>query len=396
MRTYRVALLGCGSRGRAHGRAYLTHPRTTLVALCDLDAGRLQALGTELGVERRYADLDAMLAAAAPDIVAIPTATEFHFPLAMRCLEHGCHIDVEKPICEHLDQADELLATARRQNREIAVHHQWRVGPPSAAVLAALQEGRIGTLRYLYASGKGYYGGYGVPNIGTHLLNQLFALAGRVRSVSGHVLTDGRAIGPQDVLQAPMGMGIVAGENITALLEFETGVCAAWLQHRFECIDLSAHVVEIYGTEGRLLWRPHGAFWLPTPNIPPGPNITTPPYDNAHWEALPLTPPAAWTDTAACNVDEFAFVDQYVAALDAGRSHPCSGAEGRHVMEVINALFFSAVQGRRIALADMPRHHPLRAFRAEHGLDPDPPPAPRAYRDWLAQEDARLGRAAQA
>lgn len=396
MRTYRVALLGCGSRGRAHGRAYLTHPRTTLVALCDLDAGRLQALGTELGVERRYADLDAMLAAEAPDIVAIPTATEFHFPLAMRCLEHGCHIDVEKPICEHLDQADELLATARRQNREIAVHHQWRVGPPTAAVLAALQEGRIGTLRYLYASGKGYYGGYGVPNIGTHLLNQLFALAGRVRSVSGHVLTDGRAIGPHDVLQAPMGMGIVAGENITALLEFETGVCAAWLQHRFERIDLSAHVVEIYGTEGRLLWRPHGAFWLPTPNIPPGPNITTPPYDNAHWEALPLTPPANWTDMAACNVDEFAFVDQYVAALDAGRSHPCSGAEGRHVMEVINALFFSAVQGRRIALADMPRHHPLRAFRAEHGLDPDPPPAPRAYRDWLAHEDARLGRAAPA
>lgn len=396
MRTYRVALLGCGSRGRAHGRAYLTHPRTTLVALCDLDAERLQTLGTELGVERRYADLDAMLAAEAPDIVAIPTATEFHFPLALRCLEQGCHIDVEKPICEHLDQADELLAAARRQNREIAVHHQWRVGPPSAAVLAALQEGRIGTLRYLYASGKGYYGGYGLPNIGTHLLNQLFAVAGRVRSVSGHVLTDGRAIGPHDVLQAPMGMGIVAGENITALLEFENGVCATLLQHRFERIDLSAHVVEIYGTEGRLLWRPHGAFWLPTPNIPPGPNITTPPYDNAQWEALPLTPPAAWQDTGACSVDEFAFVDQYVAALDAGRSHPCSGAEGRHVMEVINALFFAAVQGRRIALKDMPRHHPLRAFRAECGLDPDPPPAPRAYRDWLAREDARLGRAAPA
>lgn len=396
MRTYRVALLGCGSRGRAHGRAYLTHPRTALVALCDLDAGRLQTLGTELGVERRYADLDTMLAAEAPDVVAIPTATEFHFPLAMRCLEQGCHIDVEKPICEHLDQADELLATARRQNREIAVHHQWRVGPPSAAVLAALQEGRIGTLRYLYASGKGYYGGYGLPNIGTHLLNQLFAVAGRVRSVSGHVLTDGRAIGPHDVLQAPMGMGIVAGENITALLEFENGVCATLLQHRFERIDLSAHVVEIYGTEGRLLWRPHGAFWLPTPNIPPGPNITTPPYDNAQWEALPLTPPAAWPDADACSVDEFAFVDQYVAALDAGRSHPCSGAEGRHVMEVINALFFAAVQGRRIALKDMPRHHPLRAFRAECGLDPDPPPAPRAYRDWLVQEDARLGRAAPA
>lgn len=389
---YRVALLGCGHRGHAQGHAYRVHPRTELVALCDLDAERLHMLGNELDIDRRYTDLDTMLQVEKPDIVAIPTATEFHFSLAMRCLEYGCHIDVEKPICAHLEQADTLLAYAQAHQREIAVHHQWRVSPLGAAVTAALQEGRIGTLRYMYASGKGYYGGYGLPNIGTHLLNLLFALSGHVRAVSGHVLTDGRDIAPRDVLQSPMGMGTIAGENITALLEFGNGVCATLLQHRFDHIDLGAHVVEVYGSEGRLLWHPHGAFWLPAPNIPPGPGLTHPYTENAHWQPLAPLVPEAWSEDMECRQDEFVYVDHFVSALDAGRPHPCSGEDGRHVMEVINAIFLSAVQGQRVVLADMPRHHPLEHFRQAHGLSAEPEPMPRPYNEWLAAEDRRLGR----
>ncbi len=394
MKTYRVALLGCGSRGRAHGRAYKAHPRTELVAVCDLDLALLEAVGQELGVSARYQDLDVMLEQEQPDIVAIPTATQFHFPLAMRCLEHGCHVDVEKPIAEHLEQADALMARAQELNLEIAVHHQWRTSPAMTAVRKALEAGRIGDLRFMYASGKGYYGGYGLPNIGTHLLNQLFALAGRVRSVSGHVLTDGREIAAEDVLQAPQGMGIMAGENVTALLEFENGVCATLLQHRFARIDLSAHVVEVYGSEGRLLWRPHGAYWLPGPNIPPGPNLTEWAGDSGQWEPLPLEMPEGWEEGMECHPDEFAFAGQYAQALDAGVHHPCDGESGRHVLEVINGIYTAAVEGRRVALAEMKRTHALRTFRSAHGLSPDPEPGPVGYWDFLAQEDARLGRAA--
>ena len=99
MQQYRVAILGCRGRGTAAGRAYHQHPRTEVVALCDLVPERLAELGDELGVAARYDDLDRMIEVEAPDIVAIPTGTEFHSPLAMRVLEHGVHIDIEKPIC---------------------------------------------------------------------------------------------------------------------------------------------------------------------------------------------------------------------------------------------------------------------------------------------------------
>ncbi len=99
MKTYRVAIVGCGERGTAAGRAYHAHPRTEVVGLCDLDRKRLGALGDELGIAARYEDLDAMIVETKPDIVAISTGTEFHHPLSMRALEHGVHVEVEKPIC---------------------------------------------------------------------------------------------------------------------------------------------------------------------------------------------------------------------------------------------------------------------------------------------------------
>lgn len=112
MKTYRVVILGCRSPWTAAARAYHAHPRTEVVALCDLKTDLLEALGIELGVSARYTDLDRMIQVTRPDLVAIPTGTEFHYPLAMRVLEYGISIDVEKPMCVNLEQADEVMAKA--------------------------------------------------------------------------------------------------------------------------------------------------------------------------------------------------------------------------------------------------------------------------------------------
>ena len=159
MRPYRVALVGCGESGAAAATAYQTHPRTHVVALCDLVAALVRALGDEIGVDAHYSDLDRMIEEGKPDIVVIPTGTEFHFDLSMCVLEHGVHIDLEKPITIDLEQADALLANAEEKNVRVAVHHQERVGGPLQVVARALRGGRIGRLRHLTASDKGYCGG---------------------------------------------------------------------------------------------------------------------------------------------------------------------------------------------------------------------------------------------
>ena len=86
MRNYRIAVLGCRGRGTATARAYHAHPRTQVVALCDLITERLNTLGDELGIAAKFTDLDAMIRQIQPDIVAIPTGTEFHYDLCMQVL----------------------------------------------------------------------------------------------------------------------------------------------------------------------------------------------------------------------------------------------------------------------------------------------------------------------
>ena len=359
-----------------------------MVGLCDLLPERLQALGEEVGVPRsaRFGDLDEMIRSTAPDIVAIPTGTEMHHALAMRVLEHGVHIELEKPICATLDQADAVLAKAKEKGSHVAVHHQTRVGAPMRAVAEAYERGRIGALQHVVGTGKGYYGGYDVMNIGTHVINSVLRFTGACRAVSAQATAGGRPISPQDVVWSAGGMGPIAGESITALLNFEGGVSGHLLHYRL-LPDFSSVPwgIELRGTEGRLLWRAGKAWLLPGPHFVP---------DGEHDRWEPLTPMRHpdFPEGSRADGEDFWFVDEYVRALDEGREHECSGAEGRHVLEIIGALFESAAYGRRVELPQARRDHPLLRWRAEHGLG-DPPPAPRGYGEWLRAEDVRLGKA---
>jgi predicted dehydrogenase len=202
MKTYRVAILGCGGRGRAAGRAYNAHPRTEIVGLCDLVEERLDALGDWLNVSARFENLDKMIVQTKPDIVAIPTSTELHHELCLRVLEHGVNIDVEKPMCVDLEQADEVMAKAHQKGGRVSVHHQSRPASYMRAVDKAVSEGCIGDLRYIYANGnKAYYGGHELMNIGTHLINNVIKFGGHCRSVTAVGLTDGRRVTVEDVIR---------------------------------------------------------------------------------------------------------------------------------------------------------------------------------------------------
>ena len=390
MKTYRVAVLGCRSRGTSAARVYHAHPRTEVVGLCDLLEDRLNTLGDELNLEARFTDLDEMIRQTEPDIVAIPTAPALHAPLALRVLEHGVNIEVEKPMGMDLIETDAVMDKAAAKGVQVAVHHQWRLSAWTQAINRAYQAGKIGELRYIYASGKGYYGGFGLMEIGTHLLTHMIKFGGHCQSVTAHATRRGRPIAPRDVLPAPRGNGTIAGDHVTATLQFGNGVTGTLLQHRFDRIQLDAHVVELYGAEGRLMWHPQGAWWLPNPHVLPTNNLD-------QWQAL--TPiyaesfaQAAGTIPGNSNMNEgdYWFVDEYVRALDEGREHECSGAEGRHVIEIIMGIFESAAYGRRVDLPQSNRQHPLARWRHEAGLGA-PKPMPTADAEWLVEEDKRLG-----
>ncbi|MEW6751856.1 MAG: Gfo/Idh/MocA family oxidoreductase [Candidatus Latescibacterota bacterium] len=385
MKTYRVAILGCRGRGTAAARAYHAHPRVQVVAVCDLVSQLRDTLGTQLGVAARYDDLDTMIREQSPDLVVIATGTEFHHDLTLRVLAHGVHVDVEKPLCTSLEEADAVLRCSRAQGVRLAVHHQGRVGSSMRAVQQALAAGRVGAARHLLGSGKGYYGGYGLMNIGTHMLNNMLGVAGHCLAVSADLFTAGRRSTPQDVLLAAGGMGPVAGERIVAQLEFGGGVSGTLLQQRFPKVDSTAYALEVLGTEGRLFWSLAQAWWSPVPHLGPG--------NAGQWQKLEAAPVPGFVPGGPADEADYAYAHEFVTALDEGREHECGGPEGHHVMEILMGIFAAGMTGRRVTLPQPDRDHPLLRWRREAGLPP-PESVPRDYGAWLAAEDARLGRSA--
>ncbi|MBM4436037.1 MAG: Gfo/Idh/MocA family oxidoreductase [Actinobacteria bacterium] len=387
-------MLGVGPRGLSQARAYQQHPRIELFAICDVNPERLAAAAQEfdIPVERRYADLRVMLDHARPDIVNIPTRTDLHAPLTLAVLGHRPPkaIVVEKPMATNLDDADQMLALAKRHGVMLAVSHQMRTTPPFQVAERLLRQGAIGPLTGVKIRGKGYYGGFDMLNIGTHLLDGARRFVGPARGVVAMLTTAGRPTRAEDVIAGPYGFGWIAGENISAQYRFGSGVFASVEFHRRSVVDDGWVHIKLYGEDGSLcLFNQLELFRRDVRDFNVG---------QAPWQVVEL--PAAdrilhGVDYAANRGGDFWMAEETVNALDAGRDHQCSGAEGLGVMEMMFGAYESHFTGKRIDFPLARGYNPLLRAREAVGLGlPDPAPGELRYKDWLPQELARIGGAA--
>lgn len=118
--TIRVGVVGAGALGFHHTRILRDVPGATLVGFHDSSAERAVTVASELGVES-YASLDALLDEVQAVSIAVPTPA--HFAVAAPALERGLHVLVEKPIAATLDEADALLAIAKRTGAVLQTGH---------------------------------------------------------------------------------------------------------------------------------------------------------------------------------------------------------------------------------------------------------------------------------
>jgi len=208
-------------------------------------------------------------------------------------------------------------------------------------------------------------------------------LLGPCRRVYATASTNGHPITPDDVVVSPAGMGIIAGEHITATLTYDGGVSATLLHHRLDKV-YGGGTTELLGTSGRIAFQSQASWWVPQPHRAP---LGT----DQPWQPLSPEEPPELKGALGASPDDVWYVDEYVRALDEGRDHECGAANGRRVLEVMMAIFESAAHGRPVDLPQARRDHPLLRWRREHGLGA-PPEVPRPYREWLQAEDRRLGR----
>lgn len=131
-RRLRVAVVGVGYLGRHHARILSTLEGVTLAGVVDINRERAAKVATEFG-SVAVDDLRALTGQVDAVTVAVPTET--HHVVALPLLEAGISVLVEKPMARTLDEADDLIAAARRSGAVLAVGHTERFNP---AVTAAL------------------------------------------------------------------------------------------------------------------------------------------------------------------------------------------------------------------------------------------------------------------
>src|SRR5947208_5926089 len=110
-----IATIGLGAVVRhIHIPAYSQlSSEVRVIAGCDPDASAREYARSKWGIEV-YADAGEMLEKNRPDVVAVCTPPQCHREHAGLAIERGCHVFLEKPLAENLDQADDIIAAADR------------------------------------------------------------------------------------------------------------------------------------------------------------------------------------------------------------------------------------------------------------------------------------------
>ncbi|MSS71556.1 MAG: dehydrogenase [Candidatus Latescibacteria bacterium] len=189
-----VGIVGYGYAGRKF-HAYLIgqEPGLRLCAVASRDAGRRAQAEADRGV-RAYATLDAMLQDETVRLVVIATPHDTHADLAIRAMEAGRHVVVDKIMCLNADEAARMIAARDRCGVLLSVFHNRRWDGDFLTVRQVVSQGLLGSVyRYECAilrhrAPRGWraeasHAGSILFDWGAHLIDQALLLCGRPESV---------------------------------------------------------------------------------------------------------------------------------------------------------------------------------------------------------------------
>ena len=148
----RVGVVGLGYWGPNLARAFHGLPETELSWLCDLDPAILDRASRQFPDASCTASLDEMLADPDLDAVAVATSVPTHRAIAMRALEAGKHVFVEKPLATNVADARLLKDEAERRDRVLFVGHLLVHHPGVAKLKDLCDSGGLGDIRYVYTN----------------------------------------------------------------------------------------------------------------------------------------------------------------------------------------------------------------------------------------------------
>ena len=333
-KTFRVACLGAGYFSQFHFDAWERIAGAELVGIANRNIEKARQTGYPA-----FDRLDQLLEATSPDLLDIITPPETHLDAIKAALDFGVKaIICQKPFCTSLEEARSAVLLAEAANVPLIVHENFRFQPWYREMARALAAGEIGEVHQLtfrlrpgdgqgpdaYLSRQPYFQKmerFLVHETAVHWIDTFRFLLGDIQAV----YADLRQMNP-----------VIAGEDAGYIIfDFDRGVRAIFdgnrhLDHATENGRTTMGEALLEGTGGSLTLSGDGSLHLRA---------------FGETQAKTLLAPQPWRGFAGDCV--FALQDHVVAGLLGKRQFENTAADYLRVIEVEDAIYRSASEGRK-------------------------------------------------
>lgn len=125
----RVLVVGCGNMGAAHAIAYHTLEGFEICGIVSLGNSKVVLNNRLGGGYDLYSDFYEALETTRPDAVCISTYPDTHEEYAVKALESGCHVFIEKPLADTVEGAERVAEAVKKAGKKLLVGYILRYHP---------------------------------------------------------------------------------------------------------------------------------------------------------------------------------------------------------------------------------------------------------------------------
>jgi len=147
----RIAQIGVGYWGPNILRNLVESKRCRVTAAVDLDPERRDYVHRLYPAIKVTDSIDDVLQDPETDAIVIATPVASHFDLAMRALEAGKHVLVEKPMARSVAEVEEIGRLADKKKRVAMAGHTFLFNAAVRYVKELIDSGGLGNIRYIYS-----------------------------------------------------------------------------------------------------------------------------------------------------------------------------------------------------------------------------------------------------
>jgi predicted dehydrogenase len=155
-----LGVVGVSGRGAENLREVATE---NIVALCDVDEGKLAAAASKFPGAKKYGDFRRLIDQKGIDAVVVSTPDHTHAVTAMAAIATGRHVYCEKPLTRTVSECRAVTDAARRRRRVTQLGTQIHAGGNYRRVVEWVKGGVIGPVAEVHVWSSSIYGGMELP-----------------------------------------------------------------------------------------------------------------------------------------------------------------------------------------------------------------------------------------